>query len=369
METLRKNILNALTNAPELIEGEGSFEQYCNVFFNRRSKENTCIMFGIKKQELMSELFGFRYPTLINDAVHYLVRIQSSQQAAVQITFKGAEKGYTTEQQEWFRALYSHYNADKNVKLSLFFSQKLRVPPLTFKDDWATEFMSNPNENFRYLDGEKLIEKVEIKHPKVIDVELYKSLDDVFLIPEKYSMFAEYKKSIQQDVESQKKVSNDFASLIGNIMNFGSADEKDRRKSAFWNNFSERVCDIDRINFTILNHNDDFMVLSFCNLIDLFRKKYANINLLKRIFFVYDETSKETKVSNIKELPDATKKLFKELNKSLCTIETVVNDSALYVCALEFLESIDSKTKQKNEKTLSEIKKMLINALKNNLLK
>jgi len=365
METLRKEILNAVGDSSEMIGG--SFEQYCKIFFNRRSKENKCIMFGIKKQELLTEVFGFSFPDLIKDTVRYLVRIEASQMPEVQITFRGVATSYSSDQQEWFKALYSHYNADKTINLGLFFSQKRKIPPLTIKDDWAMEFMCNPNKNFRFLDGDNLVEKVEIKHPKVIDVPLYQSLDDVFLIPEKYSMFAEYKKTIQQDVETQKKETGGF---LETFFNFGASEiEKNSQENAFWKKVSENICDVDKINFVILNHNDDFMVLSFFNLIDRYRKKYANINLLKRIFFVYDETAKTTKAASSKDLPDTTKTLFKELHNSLRKIENNDCDCALYVCALEFLESLDAKTKQKNERTIAVIKQLLFNALKKNLLK
>ncbi|MBQ3691681.1 MAG: hypothetical protein II937_17675 [Bacteroidales bacterium] len=366
MEALKKDILTALSNESVLIGG--GFEQYCKTFFNRCSKDNRCIIFGIKKQELLTELFGFSFPILINDDVHYLVRIKSSKTPEVQITFGGNDGGYTDEQQEWFRALYSHYNADKNINLGLFFLQKRKVPPLTVKDDWATEFMNNPNDNFRYLDGDKLIEKVEIKHPKVIDVELYKSLDDVFLIPEKYLPYAEYKKAIQQNVETQKTDSDDWLKFVGNFL-FGSENDADNHKTDFWKKFSENVCDVERINFAILNHNDDFMVLTFYDLITQYQRKFANFNLLKRIFFVYDESAKSTKAAAQKGLPDSTKKLFNELHNSLRKIETNEFDCALYVCALEYLENLDSKIKQKTEKTLSDVKNLLFKELKKNLLK
>lgn len=364
MESLRKEINNALSSDAELL---GSFEQYCNVFFNRRSKDNNCILLGVKKQELFTEMFGFSYPVLINDTVHYLIRIKSSQSYVVQVTFKAKSNGYTDEEQLWFRNLYSYYNADQNVNLSLFFAKKQSIPPLTISGDWAREFLDNPNENFRFLDGEKLIEKVSICYPKVIDVNLFKSLDDVFIIPEKYSMFAEYKKSIQQDVEPKKQGSDDFLELF--IRLFASDDNNRNKKADFWKSFSEKVCSVDKVNFVILNHNDDFMVLAFFDLIEQLRKKYANINLLKRIFFVYDESAKKTKAATSKELPEASKKLFQELSQSLRAIETTQCDCALYVCALEYLESFDAKIKQKADKTISEIKKLLFKALKNNLLK
>lgn len=357
METLRKEILNVLTDAPDLLGG--CIGQYCDVFFNRRSQGNTCVMLGIKKQELLTELFGFSFPDLIKDDVHYLVRIKSSQTPEALITFRGTDNGYTEEQQERFKALFSHYNADKNLKLSLFFAQQKMVPPLTIKAGQAMEFMSNPNENFRILDGEdKLIEKVEIKHPKVIDVDLYKSLDDVFIIPGKYSVFAKWKRLCQQDVEQELAKANGKP-----------PSAKDSNVSGFWEYFSNNVCGIDKINFAIFNHDDDFMVLSFCNLMDQFRKLYANVNLLKRIFFVYDENVKSNKASSSPTLPDATKKLFKELHNSLLDIKDI-DDCALYVCTLELLEEgLDADTKQKNEPTLSKIKKLLFDALKNNLLK
>ena len=217
--------------------------------------------------------------------------------------------------------------------------------------------MDNPNENFRALDGEKLIEKVEIKHPKVIDVKLYRSLDDVFVIPEKNSRYAEYKKMAQQDVENPKQDSEDFFDKIATMISgIGAEPEKKNQNSVFWKWFSENIRNVDKINFLILNHNDDFVILTFINLIEQFKKRYANIDLLKRLFFVYDESAKSTKAANSKELPDNTKKLFKELYGSLRQIENKQCDCALYVCALEFLEKLDPKTKQKNEKALAKIK-------------
>ena len=356
METLRKEILNVLADAPNLLSG--CVGQYCDVFFNRRSKGNTCVVLGIKKQELLTELFGFRFPNLIKDDVHYLVRVKSVKTPEALITFRGSDNGYTAEQQERFKTLFSHYNAEKNLNLSSVFAQKKMVPPLIIKAGQAMEFMDNPNENFRILDGEdKLIEKVEIKHPKVIDVELYKSLDDVFIIPGKYSVFAKWKRLYQQDVEQEQQKANAKTSTT-----------KDSNVLVFWEYFSKNVCDIDKINFVIFNHDDDFMVLSFCNLIEHFRRKYANINLLKRIFFVYDEKVKSNKASASSILSNATKKLFKELHNSLLDINTT-DDCALYVCTLELLEALDTETKQKNVFTLYEIKKLLFDALKNNLLK
>lgn len=356
METLRKNILNVLSGEEDLLK-EGSFSQYCETFFNRRSIGNTCVIFGIKKQELMTEMFGFNYPALINDSVHYLIRLKSFNKEEVQITFSDKTVGCSIEQQDKIKALFSNYNADKNINLGLYFAQKRKIPPLSLSDNWATEFMVNPNENFRALDGEKLIEKVELKHPKITDVELYRSLDDVFVIPEKNSRYAEYKKMAQQDVENPKQDSDDFFDKIATMISgIGAEPEKKNQNSVFWKWFSENICNVDKINFLILNHNDDFVILTFINLIEQFKKRYANIDLLKRLFFVYDESAKSTKAANSKELPNNTKQLFKELYGSLRQIENKQCDCALYVCALEFLEKLDPKTKQKNEKALSKIK-------------
>ncbi|MBR4326809.1 MAG: hypothetical protein IKP73_14925 [Bacteroidales bacterium] len=355
METLRKDILNVLSDEDDLLK-EGSFSQYCETFFNRRSSGNTCVIFGIKKQELMTEMFGFSFPALINDSVRYLIRLKSSDKEEVQITFSDKTVGCSTEHQDKIKALYSNYNADKNINLGLYFAQKRKIPPLTLKDNWATEFMDNPNENFRVLDGAKMIEKVEIKHPKVTDVPLYRSLDDVFIIPEKNSRYAEYKKMAQQDVETPKQDSDDIVGMLGTFFGLSTEPEKKNQNSVFWRWFSENICHIDKINFMILNHNDDFVILTFINLIEQFKKRYANIDLLKRLFFVYDESAKSTKAATSKELPDNTKRLFKELYGSLRQIETKQCDCALYVCALEFLEKLDSKTKQKNEKALAKIK-------------
>ena len=356
METLRKNILDALSGETDLLE-EGSFAQYCKTFFNRRSIGNTCVIFGIKKQELMHEIFGFNFPALINDSVHYLIRLQSSDKEEVQITFSDKTVGCSIEHQDKIKALFKNYNADQTRNLGLYFAQKHKIPPLTLKDNWATEFMDNPNENFRALDGEKLIEKVGIKHRKIMDVQLYRSLDDVFIIPEKNSRYAEYKKMAQQEVETPKQESEGIS--IGKFFGFGSEPEKKTQNSYFWKWFSENICHIDEINFLILNHNDDFVILTFINLIEQFKKKYANIDLLKRLFFVYDESAKSTKAANSKELPDNTKKLFKELYGSLRQIETKQCDCALYVCALEFLENLDSSVKKKADKALKKIKEYI----------
>lgn len=359
METLRKDILNVLSDEDDLLK-EGSFSQYCETFFNRRSIGNTCVIFGIKKQELMTEMFGFNFPALINDSVRYLIRLKSSDKEEVQITFSDKTVGCSTEHQDKIKALYSNYNADKNINLGLYFAQKRKIPPLTLKDNWATEFMDNPNENFRVLDGAKMIEKVEIKHPKVTDVPLYRSLDDVFVIPEKNSRYAEYKKIDQQDVEKPKQDSDDIVGMIGasfgSILGIGAESEKKNQNSGFWKWFSENICNVDKINFMILNQNDDFVVSTFIDLIEQFKERYDNINLLKRLFLVYDESAKSTKAANSKKYPDSTQKLFKELYSSLRQIENKQCDCALYVCALEFLEKLDSKTKQKNEKALAKIK-------------
>ena len=267
METLRKEILNVLSGEEDLLK-EGSFSQYCETFFNCRSTGNTCVIFGIKKQELMTEMFGFNYPSLINDSVHYLIRLKSSDKEEVQITFSDKTVGCSIEQQDKIKALFCNYNADKNINLGLYFAQKRRIPPLTLEDNWAPEFMDNPNENFRALDGEKLIEKVEIKHPKVIDVKLYRSLDDVFVIPEKNSRYAEYKKMAQQDVENPKQDSEDFFDKIATMISgIGAEPEKKNQNSVFWKWFSENIRNVDKINFLILNHNDDFVILTFINLI------------------------------------------------------------------------------------------------------
>ena len=263
MENLRGEILNELrTLQQNNVDAQrmlADIEQFCKTFFNRRKEGNRGIMLGINNQDLLMKIFGFKYPILINDSVHYVIRIKYANVPKVLITFrKSPNEKYSPEQEEWFRKLFQHYNADKNLNLNLVFASGNPMQPLEISGDWAKEFFVSPQQNFRNLDGIELVEKIEINCPKINDEPLCQSLDDVFLIPYNYRLVSEFEQAVAAEVK--QKAQKQDATLIDIFLSIfvNSEGQKVNHHSYFWQRFGY-LCNPETINFVLLNHCNDFV--------------------------------------------------------------------------------------------------------------
>ena len=376
MENLRREILTELRTLQQSnVDAEGllsDFEQYCKTFFNRRKEGNKGIIVGINNQELLMKIFGFKYPILINDTVHYVIRIKYANVPRVLITFRKSPAGkYSPEQEEWFRKLFQHYNADKNLNLNLVFSSGTPMQPLEISGDWAKEFFVSPQQNFRNLDGIELIEKVEIYCPKINDDILCQSLEDVFLIPYNYRLVSDFEQAIA--AEAKQKAQKQDTSFLDTFMSAifdNSEDQKVNHHLDFWKKFGY-LCNPETVNFVLLNHVNDFVVQLFCFLIKRYIEVYDisddNINLLKRVFYV-SETNVLKNSKATMDLSENIKNLLCNLYDDISNIQKPESDYALCVCTLENLEHLPSETKYKAEKTLSKIKQYIFDTLKKTLL-